>query len=63
MTCLCVDLAVFSLYCQESSNAKRRFGGRDTNDVEEWFETHLDECNRNFYETTDGMEATAAEIL
>ena len=40
-----------------------RFGGRDTNDVEEWFETHLDECNRNFDETTGDMEAIVAEIL
>ena len=63
VTGLCVDLAVFSLYCQRCSYARRRFGGRETQDFKDWFETHSNECNRNFDGTSGGMEAAAAEML
>ena len=63
VTGLCVDLAVFSLYCQCCSYARRRFGGRETQDFKDWFETHSNECNRNFDGTSGGMEAAAAEML
>ena len=60
MTGLCVDLAVYSLYCQRCSYSKRQLRGRDNDD---WFEPHHDECNRNFDGTSGNMEAAAAEVL
>ena len=63
VTGLCVDLAVFSSYSQHCSYARRRFGGRDTEEFKDWFETHRNECNRNFDGTSGAMEAAAAEML
>ena len=63
VTGLAVDLAIFSLYCQRCSYAKRRYGGRDTDEFKAWYATHMNECNRNFDGTSGGMEASAAEQL
>ena len=63
VTGLCVDLAVFSQYCQRCSYARRRFGGRDSDEFRNWFATHCNECNRNFDGKSGAMEAAAAEML
>ena len=63
VTGLCMDMVVLSLYCQRCSYAQRRFGGRATDGFREWFETHREECNRNYDGSSGGMEAAAAEVL
>ena len=63
VTGLAVDLAIFSLYWQRCSYAKRRYGGRDTDEFKAWYATHRNECNRNFDRTSGGMEAAAGEQL
>ena len=63
VTGLCIDLVVFSLYCQRCSYAQRSFGGRATDEFREWFESHREECNRNYDGCSGGMEAAAAEVL
>ena len=63
VTGLCIDLAVFSLYCQRCSYAQRCFGGRATDEFREWFETHREDCNHNFDWSSGGMEAATAEVL
>ena len=63
VTGLVLDLTVLSSYCQACSYAKARFGGSDTAKFHVWFQSHKNDCNKNYTRAAGGMEVTAAEIM